>query len=111
MLNLPGIGSAGPGVALNVADAQATAQAVASIVDDMKETIGVIARHAGNATPTWQGRAGVAFDGTHTDWNRAAITLNNLLDQIRTQLSQGFAGYEDQDASAANGLAGGPVSV
>ena len=102
MLNLPGAG--GAGVKIDVAEGQATAAAVGGIVADMKETIGVIARHASNATPTWQGKAGVAFDGTHTDWNKAATTMNQLLDQIKAQLTNGFAGYEDQDAAAAGGL-------
>lgn len=103
MLNLPGAGG-GAGVTVNVADGQATAASVGSIVEEMKETIGVIAKHASNATPTWQGKAGVAFDGTHTDWNKAAQTMNQLLEQIKTQLNSGFAGYEDQDAAAAGGL-------
>ncbi len=46
----------------------------------------------------------MAFDGTHTDWNKAATTMNQLLDQIKAQLTNGFAGYEDQDAAAAGGL-------
>mgnify|MGYP000527672490 CR=1 FL=1 len=77
---------------------------VGSLVEDMKTVINQIAQHAGNATPTWQGSAGVAFDGTHTDWNKAALTMNQLLEQIKTQLTNGFAGYEDQDAAAARGL-------
>lgn len=112
MLNLPGAGTGGgSGVNLNVGDAHATAQSVASLVEEMKDTIGVIARHASNATPTWLGRAGVAFDGTHTDWNKAALTMNNLLDQIRTQLSAGFTGYEDQDSSASQGFGGNGTAV
>ncbi|MCZ4535835.1 WXG100 family type VII secretion target [Gordonia terrae] len=103
MLNLPGAGG-GAGVTVNVADGQATAAKVGSLVEDMKTVINQIAQHAGNATPTWQGSAGVAFDGTHTDWNKAALTMNQLLEQIKTKLTNGFAGYEDQDAAAARGL-------
>ncbi|MCT1354006.1 WXG100 family type VII secretion target [Gordonia sp. p3-SID1431] len=103
MLNLPGAGG-GAGVTVNVADGQATAAKVGSLVEDMKTVINQIAQHAGNAIPTWQGSAGVAFDGTHTDWNKAALTMNQLLEQIKTQLTNGFAGYEDQDAAAARGL-------
>jgi len=99
MLNLPGAG--GAGVKVDVAEGQATAAAVGRIVADMKETIGVIQKHAANTTPTWQGKAGAAFDGTHTDWNKEANTLNQLLDQIKAQMTNGFAGYEDQDSAAA----------
>ncbi|MBD0860862.1 WXG100 family type VII secretion target [Gordonia sp. zg691] len=105
MLNMPGAGaSGGAGVAVNVADGQATAAKVGTLVEEMKDVIKQIAQHAGNASPTWKGSAGVAFDGTHTDWNKTALTMNQLLEQIKTQLSSGFAGYEDQDAAAAGGL-------
>nr|WP_238422616.1 WXG100 family type VII secretion target [Gordonia sp. 'Campus'] len=108
MLNLPSTDGGGTGgaagVVANIADGQATAQNVSQIVSEMTTVIERIKSQAADAMTTWSGRAGIAFDGTHNDWNRAAASMNQLLDQIRAQLTNGFAGYEDQDASAASGF-------
>lgn len=94
-------------VDLDVAAGQATVHTVSQLVDDMQGIIRQIATTASTGTATWNGRASNAFGSTHSDWNSSATALNAALDDIRSKLSAGFAGYEDQDAQAAGGFGGG----
>ncbi|MDL9936716.1 WXG100 family type VII secretion target [Gordonia sp. ABSL1-1] len=105
-LNLPGIGAGGGGshVAVDVNAGLATAASVGKTVDEMQEVIKVIAQQASTGLDSWTGAAAGSFGGTHTDWNKAALTMANLLDAIRSQLNSGFTGYEEEDAGAATAL-------
>ena len=100
-------------VDLDVASGQATVQTVSGIVDDMQGIIRQIAATASTGMSTWNGQASRAFDSTHSEWNSAATALNSALDDIRTQLSAGFVGYEDQDAEASKFISssGGPLKL
>lgn len=100
-MNLDGASGA---VDVDVASGLATAQSVSQIVDDMQDTIRAIAGAASTGVSSWSGRASNAFDGTHTDWNSSANTLNQALDDIRNKLTAGFNGYEDHDVAAAGGF-------
>ncbi|MGV9827061.1 MULTISPECIES: WXG100 family type VII secretion target [unclassified Gordonia (in: high G+C Gram-positive bacteria)] len=103
-------GSGGGAVDIDVSSALGTAQSVSGLVDEMQETINRIGRASANGVADWGGKASSAFDTTHTDWNSSAMTLNSALNDIRTQLTSGFTGYEDHDGQAASGFdTGGPT--
>ncbi|MGV9672649.1 MULTISPECIES: WXG100 family type VII secretion target [unclassified Gordonia (in: high G+C Gram-positive bacteria)] len=99
-------------VDLDVASGMSTAQSVSQIVDEMQGIIRQIAGTASTGMASWNGRASTAFDSTHSDWNSSATALNQALDDIRTQLTAGFTGYEDHDGAAAAGFGGqGPLNL
>ncbi|QTI68105.1 WXG100 family type VII secretion target [Gordonia polyisoprenivorans] len=99
-------------VNVDVESGLATAQSVSQIVDDMQGVIRQIATAASTGVSSWNGRASNAFDNIHTDWNSSATALNAALDDIRTQLTAGFSGYDDQDSQAAGGFgAEGPLRL
>ncbi|MYR08833.1 WXG100 family type VII secretion target [Gordonia sp. SID5947] len=91
-------------VQVDLGDAQASAAAIGQIVNDMQGILRSIQGHTENGQVGWKGTAQVAFGTTSSDWQGSATKLQAILQEIETNLSSGFTGYEDLDHSAGQAI-------